>query len=40
MTTTQVDQIIEQCLNLEKLDKVEDLMKLTRIAPQSLGGNS
>ena len=40
MTTTQVDRIIEQCLNLEKLGKVEDLMKLTRIAPQTFKGVS
>ena len=30
----EVDRIIEQCLDLEKLDNVEDLMKLTRIAKQ------
>jgi 2-methylcitrate dehydratase len=32
MTPSEVDRIIEQCLSLEKLDRVEDLMKLTRIA--------
>jgi 2-methylcitrate dehydratase len=32
MTPNEVDRIIEQCLSLEKLDRVEDLMKLTQIA--------
>lgn len=31
MTATEVDRIIEQCLALEKLGSVEDLLKLTRI---------
>ena len=31
MAATEVDRIIEQCLALEKLGSVEDLLKLTRI---------
>lgn len=34
MTTGEVDRIIEQCLELEKLDTAGDLFKLTQIATQ------
>jgi hypothetical protein len=34
MTTGEVDRIIEQCLELEKLDTAADLFKLTQIATQ------